>query len=936
MGGEAWGTAGWGAAGRSAALAVLMMTATAVPMVWPEAAQAQKAEQFNFDIASQPLADALVEFGLQSGYQVTVDGATIRDVGSTGAVGEISVSEALNRLLTGTGFAFRIDGNVVTISQPGSTQPGSAQPESTQLGTITVEGELEVDPADVPFMTPGSSAYISREQIERIPPSSPGDIFKEVPGVLSGASNDGTSINVNIRSAMSLNRVRTMVEGTQQESSGYQGYSGADQRTYIDPELIGGVEISKGPGSGPYATGTTAGTVNVRLLEADDLVPEGENFGFRLRGGIGGNATQARFRPFVQDRDGDAGLRDSGNNIITDDNLFGSIAGAYRNDRFEFVGAYARREEGNYFAGENGPDTFEAFRPGDPEPEERRFSPIEPGQEVPNTSEETRSFFLRGTLRFDDGHSVEAGYNRYDSNFGQIFPSSINLWAPQQFILNEVESNRFWLRYKWNSLSDLIDLQVNLWHTNAEETGEARQAPQENDAWGAEIWNTSFLDTGLGGLSLTYGGEYARSEAVVKAESSFRGFDYVRGPGGDDFNVRGTLSPAFDGSREVFGGYLSAQFEPTDWLTLDAGLRYDRFKAESTSPVYQCEVDFTERDQANEAGLAAFREAQQLASDFSNAAFARYEAGEITFDDFLDLVRSPEAQRLNDAAQDARRAWRAAVNAAEDKLDGFCGTRATDSKLGGDRFSPNFGVAVEPLDGLQLFAKYSEGFRALSLVELGQTFGGPVSVNPDLEPEVVKTWELGVNYLDNGVFLPNDALRAKLVYFNNDYDNFIARGFLGPKIRGGFDFRYVNVPDVTVSGFEGSLSYDMSTIFADLNFTIFDEPFKAGTQASIAQPNYSGTFTLGTRLFDESLTLGSRLIFFGKPYVSGDVTIGEDFYYWRPQQIVDLFGSYHPTDYLSLGFSVENVADRYYIPPLYVSRIPSPGRTFRANFTARF
>ena len=925
----------WGNAARSAAVAILMLTATAVPMVWAGATQAQTSEQFDFDIASQPLADALVEFGLQSGYQVTVDGATIRDVGSNGAVGAISVSEALNRLLAGTGFSFRVDGNVVTISQQGSRQPGPPQ-----LGTITVEGELEVDPADVPFMTPGSSAYISLEQIERIQPSSPGDIFKEVPGVLSGASNDGTSINVNIRSAQGLNRVRTMVEGTQQESSGYQGYFGADQRTYIDPDLIGGVEISKGPGSGPYSTGTTAGTVNVRLLDADDLVPEGDSFGFRLRGGVAGNGKTPQFLDrLIYRRGADAGLRErDGNDFLTDDNWFGSIAGAYRSDRFELVGAFAKRKEGNYFAGRNGPQTFVAFQDTSegPEPRELRFSPIEPGQEVPNTSEDTSSFLLKGALSFQDGHALEAGYNRYDSEFGQAFPSSLLLWPPQQFALNEVKSNRYWLRYKWESQNDLIDLQANVWHTNAEETGEVRQAPQENESWGAEVWNTSFVDTGLGGLTLTYGGEYAKSEAVVDAETSVSGRQWAQGPGGD-FDVAETVSPAFDGSREVFGGYLNAVFEPTDWLALNAGLRYDRFKAESRSAGFQCELDFTEYDQVVATGNAAVDEAEQQRDDYSDRILADFDAGLITLDRLLFLLtQGPEFLALQQAVTDATNAANAARRTAINDFDGFCGNRALDSDFDESRFSPHVGVTVEPLEGLQLFAQYSEGFRALSLVELGQTFDGPVTVNPDLKPEVVKTKEFGINYFDNGVFFQDDAVRTKLVYFRNDYDTFITRtGFFDspytPEV-----FFYENVPDVTISGYEASLSYDMTRVFADLNVSIFNEPLDLPAQASIQQPKYAGTLTLGTRWFDERLTLGGRLTFFGKPNVDGDLNASQYYYYWTDQRIVDLFGSYEVNDHLALGFSVENVMDRYYVPPLYVSSIPAPGRTFRVYFTARF
>ena len=894
--------------------------------------QAQTGETQDFSIAPQPLVSALDQFSEQTGVAFAYTASQLEGLQAQGVTGTFTPRAALNRLLIGTGVTFEFTGaNTVAVKKV--EQQENRPP---QLGPITVEGQLEADSADVPFMTLGSSAYISLEQIERIPPSSPGDIFKEVPGVLSGASNDGTSINVNIRSSQGLNRVRTMVEGTQQENSFYQGYAGSDQRTYIDPDLIGGVEISKGPGGGPYATGTTSGIVNVRLLSADDLVPEGDSFGVRLRGGAAGNAKTPQFLDrIVFTRGADTGLRErDGNDFLSDDNWFGSIAGAYRSDRFELVGAFAKRKEGNYFAGRNGRETFDysTDRGDGPVSEQGRFSNVEPGQEVPNTSEDTSSFLFRGALRFHDGQSLEAGFNRYDSEFGQAFPSSLNRFPPQQFALREVESNRFWLRYKWNSRNDLIDLQANVWHTNAEE------GLLENDAWGGEIWNNSFLDTGLGGLTLSYGGEYAKSEAVDNREVFLFGTEWGRGPGGD-VGFSEFFSPGFDGSRDVFGGYFSALFEPTDWLSLSAGLRYDRFKAESTSTGHTCEADFDAVNRAGDTFRAPVEEAQRRLTEFLDGIGAQFDAGEITQAEFDALLFGPERQALQDALGAALDALNVAIIEAFDNLDGYCGTAVVESDLDGNRFSPNVGVTVEPFEGLQLFARYSEGFRPLSLVEIGQTVFGPVTVNPDLEPEVVKTTEVGVNYLGDDIFLDDDVVRAKLVYFKNDYDNFISRtgGEVVPG--GGFNFFYTNVPDVTVSGYEASLFYDTGWAFADLNLNLFDEDFDTPTQVSIQQPEYTGTFTLGTRWLDENLVLGGRLTFFGELPMDDvlDATVfSEARFYWDDQRIFDLFGSYRVNDHLSLGFSVENVTDRYYMPPLYVSRIPAPGRTFRVHLTARF
>ena len=877
---------------------------------------AQLEQAQSFTIAPQVLDTALEEFSHTTGISFAYSTDRIAGLQSQGANGMLTPREALTQLLAGTGVTFRFSGiRTVSLLHPGSRARDGG---SVEVGPLMIEGVLpghvrRSAAADVPFTTPGSRGYISREQIERVQPSSPGDIFVEVPGVLSGASHDGTSINVNIRSAQGLNRVRVMVEGTQQESSGYQGYAGADQRTYVDPELIGGVAITKGPGGEAYGTGTTAGIVDIRLLDAGDLVREGSDIGVRVRSGFGGNAVAPRFGDLVFIRGADTGLKQDNNNIFSeDDNWFYSLAGAYSTDHIDLVAAHTRRREGNYFAGEHGPETFNAIRRRGDEQEsvETRFTPIEENQEVPNTSEDTESFMLKGTLRLRDGQSLEAGFTRYESEFGQVFPSSINLWPPQQFGLNDVVSKRYWLRYKWDSDSDLIHLQVNLWGSSAEERGEVRQSPQENDAWGAEVWNTSFFRTGLGDLTLAYGAEYTVSEALVDGPTTVTGTRYVRGQGGS--NVRELVSPAFDGRREVFGSYLKAALAPNDWLTFNAGVRYDRFNADGMSFDSVCDVDFSPLSEARA---------------IERAAFARY----------VDSFNTADPAII-EAALQAWSATRAALDVARLELDGYCGTAAVDTENDGDRTSPSAGVTFEPLDGLQLFVQYSEGFRALSLVELGQTFDGPVIVNPDLEAEVVKTWEVGVNFLRDELLFDNDSFRARFVHFHNDYDNFIARSGVTDSSAGGTRFFFENVSeDVRISGYETSLSYDTGRVFVDLNFNMFDDSLEIATQASIDQPEYAGSLTLGTRWLNGDLVLGTRINAFGEPNTDGEIDFGTDsINYWAANEIVDLFGSYQINDNLAVGFSIENASDQFYTTPLFVSRIPAPGRTVRMHFTTRF
>ena len=88
-----------------------------------------------------------------------------------------------------------------------------------------------------------------------------------------------------------MNRVNVMVDGTRQTTSAYRGYSGHDNRVSIDPELLSGVDISKGPNGGPFGAGIIGGVVNMRTLEAEDVVLPGQMIGTRLKLGIGTNAT---------------------------------------------------------------------------------------------------------------------------------------------------------------------------------------------------------------------------------------------------------------------------------------------------------------------------------------------------------------------------------------------------------------------------------------------------------------------------------------------------------------------------------------------------------------------------------------------------------------------------------------------------------------------
>src|SRR5262245_17286574 len=78
--------------------------------------QITQAVQRDFNIAPQPLTSALAQFGQQSGLQITVDGALVRDLSTGGVRGAMTADDALRQLLSGTGLTYSVaGGTTITI-----------------------------------------------------------------------------------------------------------------------------------------------------------------------------------------------------------------------------------------------------------------------------------------------------------------------------------------------------------------------------------------------------------------------------------------------------------------------------------------------------------------------------------------------------------------------------------------------------------------------------------------------------------------------------------------------------------------------------------------------------------------------------------------------------------------------------------------------------
>jgi hemoglobin/transferrin/lactoferrin receptor protein len=555
-------------AGRRALIAALLATTSiaAAMIAVQSGAYAQTAErQVSFNIPPGPLTRSLVSFGRQAGLQITYLPPIASGKQSSGVSGPVAPNEAISRLLLGTGLTYSFSNSrTVAISGPGGGDNSTATPVdgAVLLDPVEVSGG-RVSSADAPFQAPGSVNYISQETIQRFPGNTAGDIFQGTPGVISGMNRNGAAIDVNIRGLQGQNRVATTVDGSEQSTSSYRGYSGVDNRSYVDPDLISGVTITKGPNGG--SAGAIGGTVAMETLKVSDVLKPGDTYGVRLKAGVSSNGTEPRI--------GATSWLHGQPSVFDIENKSGGAAFAVSQPNVDLVGAYVRRISGNYFAGTQGALDVKNFRGG-----LKPLSRFKYGDEVFNTSQNSSSALLKATLRPADDHELTLGYMRYENNFGEVMPTLVistgTIFQVAQLPLSRIALDQFTARYNWKPVdNNLIDFKANAWMSATDEVTSVAGVSSEgiggkSKNYGFEASNTSRFEVATTSLALRYGGslklEDAQSDYRLKTGS--QGLPYSIGP---------------DGTRQIGTIFANGKWEPLPWLALEAGLTYLTYNVEN-------------------------------------------------------------------------------------------------------------------------------------------------------------------------------------------------------------------------------------------------------------------------------------------------------------------------------------------------------------------
>ncbi|MCA6123106.1 TonB-dependent hemoglobin/transferrin/lactoferrin family receptor [Bradyrhizobium sp. WSM 1704] len=409
------------------------------------------------------------------------------------------------------------------------------------LDTITVVASKTEERA-IDALAPVST--VTLEKIQGLQPNRTSDIFYSVPGVAFQERGDDPSTVINIRGLQDFGRVAVVVDGARQN---YQrtGHN-ANGSFFLDPELIGGVDVVRGPTANIYGSGAIGGVVAFRTKDIDDVLRPGERWGVDMSGSYGTNK--------------DRGM--------------GSVFGGVRADPdVDVFGGAVYRTQSNYKDGD--------------------------GTEIGNTGNDITAGLMKVTIRPAEGHEFKIGgiFQDYQYNIGQPNRGPTTTAAPLAAIAgssvyaSDAKNYTGTLSWKYAKPDDMLfDWNISVYgnridndqvktYNNRITTGGGvctLANPGNNisgcvgdkrgyslDTVGLDVNNTSRFNFGDWRNAVTYGFDTFRDDVETFDQ---RGNSNITTPGGQ---------------RTVSGGFVQLKQNYSTWLEIVSAVRYDRYELTS-------------------------------------------------------------------------------------------------------------------------------------------------------------------------------------------------------------------------------------------------------------------------------------------------------------------------------------------------------------------
>ncbi|MEG1339622.1 MAG: TonB-dependent receptor [Pseudomonas sp.] len=607
-------------------LAVLALIADATTLSAVHASPVEHAQYaqpqgnyHTFNVPALALDEALVLLARQAGAELYIGSSNFAGVYGNPVQGRLSLEAALQRLLANQNVTYSVAGQPDRPVIQVQSAPGSAALNDGDLHPTFVHGMEYKESRDEKgyndiYDQDISTVYAGKEQIERYKGAAPADLFKGMLNVYSGDARNSGALDPNIRGIQGPGRVPLTIDGTEQALTVYRGYMGANNRNYIDPNLIGSIKVIKGPNLERNVYSGVGGAVVATTLSVDDVLKEGLEYGgeFKIEGSNNSvspkvpNLMTGQMPPPDYPHTPLASYFDpslykqprtsSSNGLLSSDDYAYRLALATRQEKFELLTAYAYREKGNHYAGKNKSDFYSSGKDvnGRWDYIPNLATIYKPGDEVPNTSSKMESWLGKAKLKIDEGQSLEFGYRDTDSLYGEILPSRISFFTPgstydatthgvPQWPLSHVQSKAYNLEYKLKPEGNpWVDFYSNLWATNTRsDTYSSGGVPNQTTIADPAFRNTAVANAKhdrvgltasnklklLDSLDLTLGGSYQHEKLSSND-------DYY-----DSAISTGLRMYPRAGRREEQEYNFNFDWRPVTFARFNAGMRYSSYWA---------------------------------------------------------------------------------------------------------------------------------------------------------------------------------------------------------------------------------------------------------------------------------------------------------------------------------------------------------------------
>ncbi|HHF6590335.1 TPA: TonB-dependent receptor [Haemophilus influenzae] len=790
-------------------------------------------------------------------------------------------------------------------------------------------------------------------------------VIRSIPGAFTQQDKGSGVVSVNIRGENGLGRVNTMVDGVTQtfySTALDSGQSGGSSQfgAAIDPNFIAGVDVNKSNFSGSSGINALAGSANFRTLGVNDVITDDKPFGIILKGMTGSNATKSNFMTMAAGRKwldnggyvgvvygysqrevsqdyrigGGERLASLGQDILAKEKEAYFRNAGYvlnpegqwapdlsknhwscnkknpeladktiaNNCRFYRLGSAATRRQRilqEYLENKKKPEDIAELQTGDDgiqktdksferNKDQYSVAPIEPG----SLQSRSRSHLLKFEYG-DDHQNLGAQIRTLDNKIGS----------------RKIENRNYQVNYNFNNNS-YLDLNLMAAHN---------------------IGKTIYPKGGF------FAGWQVADKLITKNVANIV----------DINNSHTFLLPKEIDLKTTLGfNYFTNEYSK------------NRFP-EELSLFY----NDASHDRGNYSNLGRLKGAQGL---LPQRSVILQPSGKQKFKTvYFDTALSKGIYHLNYSVNFIHYAFNGEYVGYETTAEPIL------HKSGHKKaFNHSATLSAELSDYFMPFFTYSHTHRMPNIQEMFFSQVSDAGVNTALKPEQSDTYQLGFNTYKKGLFTQDDVLGIKLVGYRSFIKNYIHNVY-GVWWRDGkvpawadtngfrFNIAHQNYqPIVKKSGAELELNYDMGRFFANVSYAYqrtnqptnyadaSPRPNNASKEDILKQgyglsrvsmlPKDYGRLELGTRWFDQKLTLGMAARYYGKSkratieeeYINGshfeqNARGNRNYYAIKKTEeikkqpiILDLHVSYEPIKDLIIKAEVQNLLDKRYVDPL--------------------